>query len=190
MTDTTEDLELFDDATSDFPGKEDLKDRLVAIWVTGRHGTRVGKSPGSKPYAWYETTTLVLDDGPAWDGYKVVDGERKPMLIDSVAEHGPQRIEFQYGQSGLTKRLEGRVHISVAMPPVNQEVNDKPKTFKPMVGRINSRANSIKGFNAAWSIAEPTDEDRAIAVKNADLIRQITAELKAAQKSEDEAAFD
>ena len=49
-TNTTEDLELFDEATEEFPGKEDLKDRLVAIWVTNRHNTRVDTAPNSKPY--------------------------------------------------------------------------------------------------------------------------------------------
>jgi hypothetical protein len=191
MTDTTEDLELFDDAQEEFPSKEDLKDRLVAIWVTGRHGTRKGTGSGAKPYAWYETTTLVLDDGPAWDGYKIVDGDRKPMLVESVAEHGPQRLSgFQFTQGGLTARLEQRVQVSVALPPIGQEVKDKPKSFKPMLGRINSRKNSQPGFSASWSIATPTDEDKAIAVKHADLLRQITAEIQAAQTTADEDAFE
>lgn len=195
MTDTqnatAEDLELFDDATEEFPGKEDLKDRLVAIWVTGRHGTRIGKAPGSKPYPWYETVTLVLDDGPAWDGYKIVDGERKPMLIESVTEHGPQRLDgFQYAQTGMTKRLEQRVHLSIALPAVGKEVKDQPKSFKPMLGRINSRKNSQAGFNASWSISEPTDGDRAKARAQAALILQISAELEKAGQPTDEDAFE
>ena len=195
MTDTTntaEDLELFDEATEEFPGKEDLKDRLVAIWVTGRHGTRVGSAPGSKPYAWYETTTLVLDDGPAWDGYKITrDGERKPILVESVTEHGPQRLDsFQYSQGGLTKRLEARVHLSVAMPPVGKEVKDEPKSWKPMLGRINSRKNSQPGFSPSWSISAPTDADKAVADQHAALIRQISAELERAGQPTDEDAFE
>lgn len=176
---TTEDLELFDEAQEEFPGKEDLKDRLVAIWVTGKHGTRKGTAPGAKPYDWYETTTLVLDDGPAYDGYKIVDGDRKPMLVESVKEHGPQRLDaFQFSQGGLTARLAQRV------------VGDKPKTFKPMLGRINSRKNSQPGFSASWSIASPTDGDKAVAASHAALLRQITAEMEAGQVASDEAAFE
>jgi len=190
-TNTTEDLELFDEATEEFPGKEDLKDRLVAIWVTGRHGTRVGTAPGSKPYPWYETTTLVLDDGPAWDGYKIVDGERKPMLVESVKEHGPQRLDgHQFSQTGLTARLSQRVHLSVALPPVGKEVKDQPKSFKPMLGRINSRKNSQPGFSASWSVSSPTDEDKAVAAQHAALIRQISAELEKAGQPTDEDAFE
>lgn len=197
MTDTknatADDLEFYDEATEEFPGKEDLKDRLVAIWVSGRHGTRVGSAPGSKPYAWYETTTLVLDDGPAWDGYKIVDGERTPMLVASVAENGPQRLDgFQYSQGGLTSRLSGRVHLSVALPPVGKEVKDQPKSFKPMIGRVNSRKNSQPGFSASWSIAKPTDADKEIAEKFKPMILAINAELeKAASAIDDEdEAFD
>jgi hypothetical protein len=42
----------------------------------------------------------------------------------------------------------------------------------------------------AWSISEPTPEDKAIAVKNADLLRKITAQLQAAQTTADEDAFE
>jgi hypothetical protein len=179
MTDTTEDLELFDDATEEFPAKEDLKDRLVAIWVTGKNGMRKGNAPGSKPYAWYETVTLVLDDGPNWTGQKIVDGEQKEMLVPSVAENGPQRLDgFQYSQGGLTARLAQRV------------LNDKPKTFKPMLGRINSRKNSQQGFSPSWSISEPTDADRATARAQANLIRQISAEMEAGKAATDDEAFE
>jgi len=178
-TNTAEDLELFDEAQEEFPGKEDLKDRLVAIWVTGKHGQRKGSTPGAKPYDWYETVTLVLDDGPNWTGMKIVDGEQRPMLVESVKEHGPQRLEsFQFSQGGLTARLAQRVQ------------GDKPKSFKPMLGRINSRKNSQPGFSASWSIATPTDADKAIAVKHAALLRQISAELEAGLTAADEAAFE
>jgi hypothetical protein len=178
-TGTTEDLELFDDAKEEFAGKEDLKDRLVAIWVTGKHGTRQGTGPGAKPYDWYETVTLVMDDGPNWNGFKVVDGEQREMLVASVEQDGPQRLNnFQYSQGGLTARLAPRV------------TGDKPNTFKPLRGRINSRPNSVKGRSPSWSIATPTDADKATSLKYADMVREISAEMAAAQAATDDSAFD
>jgi len=181
MTDQIETEELFDEAQEEFPGKEDLKDRLVAIWVTGKNGMRKGNAPGSKPYAWYETVTLVLDDGPNWNGMKIVDGEQLPMLVPSVKDEGAQRLDaFQYSQGGLTARLAQRVTADA-----------KPKTFKPMLGRINSRKNAQAGFSASWSIGKPTDEDKVIARKQAALIAQISKELEAAgQKQAEDDGFD
>lgn len=165
MTDT-EDLELFDDAKTEFPAKEDLKDRLVAIWVTGKTGER--KSPATgKTYGWVETITLVLDDGP--NGASITD----------LVPNAPQTLDnFQWSAAGLYSRLSQRVQ------------GGKPKTFKPMVGRINSRKNAVKGMADAWSIAEPTDEDRAVARAHADLIRSISAKLQETQRSADDEAFD
>lgn len=163
MTDTTEDLELFDNAQAQFASKLDLKDRLCLIWATGKNGTRKGAN-GS--YAWYDTYTLVIDDGPKWTG-EVFDAEKdatRPILVDSVAEHGPQLLEgFQFSFGGMTARLANRV------------TGDKPKTFKPMLGRINSRPNKTKGMAASWSVAEPTDEDKQVARKYADKIREVSA---------------
>ena len=51
MTDTTEDLELFDEAQATFASKADLKDGLVLVWATGKYGTRKG---ANGPYDWYE----------------------------------------------------------------------------------------------------------------------------------------
>jgi hypothetical protein len=182
MTDTSnataDDLELFDEAQEEFPGKEDLKDRLVAIWVTGKHGKRKSEANNTS-YDWYETTVLVLDDGPNWDGYKIVDGERRMLLVDSVALNGPQRLDaFQWSTAGMVSRLQARV------------AGDRPKTFKPMLGRINSRPNQKKGFSASWSISEPTDEDKAKARAQAALIRQVSAELEKAGQPTDEDAFE
>jgi len=178
-TSTTEDLEFFDEATEEFPGKEDLKDRLVAIFVTGKHGQRKGTAPGSKPYDWYETITLVLDDGPNWDGKKIVDGDKVPMLVPSVKENGVQRLDsFQYSQGGLTARLSQRVQ------------GDKPKTFMPLLGRINSRKNSQPGFSASWSIGKPTEEDKILAREHNELFRSVAAELENSLKPSDEDAFE
>jgi hypothetical protein len=182
MTDTNTTEDLFDDAQEEFPGKEDLKDRLVAIWVTGKHGVRKSDAVGSRPYDWYETITLVLDDGPNWNGTKVVDDETKPMLVPSVAAEGPQRLDgFQHTTSGLTARLASRVALSPAAPAVNGAGTvDKPKTFKPMLGRINSKKNRVQGRSPSWSIGEPVEADRVIARSHADLIRQISKELETA----------
>jgi hypothetical protein len=185
-------LDLVDDAQETFPAKEDLKDRLVAIWVTGKHGKRKGAGPDAKPYDWYETVTLVLDDGPNWDGFKIVDGEKQEMLVPSVAENGPQRLDgFQYSQSGLTQRLSGRVHLSATPARVNGDpVIDKPKSFKPYFGRINSRKNKQAGYNASWSISVPTDADQEIKIANAELIRSISAEMEKAGSIVDSATDD
>jgi hypothetical protein len=194
MTDVNEvEQDLFDDAQEEFPGKEDLKDRLVLIWVTGRHGVRKSADAGSRPYDWYETVTVVLDDGPNWDGFKVVDGERKPMLVASVKDEGPQRLDnFQFTQSGLTTRLAGRVALSPGSPTINgPAVQDKSKTYRPMIGRINSRPNKVKGRSASWSIAEPTIEDKVVARKHNALIAQISKEMETAgQEKAENDGFD
>ena len=182
MTDNTTQVDLFDDAQEEFPGKEDLKDRLVLIWVTGKHGVRKSDAIGSRPYDWFETVTLVIDDGPNWNGQKIVDGDPKPMLVPSVKEEGPQRLDgFQFTQGGLTARLSQRVQLSPGSPAVNgPAVQDKPKTFSPMLGRINSRKNSVQGRSASWSIGSPTDTDKQVARKYNDLIAQITKEMETA----------
>lgn len=196
MTDTqnTDVLEI-DDALEEFPGKEDLKDRLVAIWVTGKHGRRQGTGPGAKPYDWYETVTLVLDDGPNWDGFKIVDGEKQEMLVPSVAENGPQRLDnFQFSQGGMTKRLEQRVFVTAPGSINGPAVMDKPRKPRACyLGRINSRKNSQAGFNASWSISTPTEADHEIAKKYAAQIKAVAAEMEklasdvdAAQSDDDE----
>lgn len=169
MTDTTNTVapedEFFDSATSEFPAKEDLKDRLVAIWNTGKEGTRVSQAT-NKPYPYVETITLVLDDGP--DGYQAKRADGDPNLVPSVAAEGPQRLDgFQWSASGLYARVSKR------------KVGDRP-----MIGRINSRKNAIKGMADAWSIAEMTEDDRVIARKHVGLFKEITAELQKAQDNE------
>ena len=172
MTDTNTtpagDEEFFDSATSEFPAKEDLKDRLVAIWNTGKEGSRVSEANG-KAYPYVETVTLVLDDGPdGWTG-KRADGD--PNLVASVADAGPQRLDgFQWSASGIYSRASKR------------KVGDKP-----MIGRINSKKNTKKGFSDAWSIAEMTEDDKVTARKYTDLFHQISAEM---QNKADGAAFE
>lgn len=181
MTDTTEDLELFDDAQSTFASKADLKDRLVLVWVTGKNGKRKG---ANGPYDWYETYTLVIDDpnGAADWNERVYDADKeteRDTLVPSVTKYGPQLLEnFQFSYGGMTARLRARV------------AGDKPKSYVPMLGRVNSRPNKTKGMAASWSIAEPTEADRATARKYATRIREVSALVKEAVVGKDEDAFD
>lgn len=167
--------EFFDSATSEFAAKEDLKDRLVAIWNTGKTGTRKSEATG-KPYEYVETVTLVLDDGPG-DRYSTTtkrdDGDE--LLVPSVLLNGPQRLDgFQWSATGVYTRTVKR-----------------PVGGKPMIGRINSKPNKTKGMSPPWSIAEMTEEDKVTARKHRDLLISITEELAAAaQKSSDDEAFE
>jgi hypothetical protein len=181
MADTTEDLELFDEAQSTFPGKEDLENRLILVWVTGANGKRKG---ANGPYDWYETYTLVLDDpnGATDWNERIFDTEKRAerdALVPSVVKNGPQLLEkFQFSYGGMTARLRGRV------------LGDKPKNFVPMLGRVNSRPNKTKGWNASWSIAEPTDADKAVARQFSTRIREVSALVESAVKGTDEDAFE
>lgn len=183
MTDTTEDLELFDDAKEEFASKDDLRNRLVLVWVTGKMGTRKSEASG-KTYEWVEATTLVVDDGDNWTG-KVMDSNsqaERDALVLSVAENGPQLVELQYSFGGMVARLKQRIGP-----------DGKPKNYKPMLGRINSRPNKTKGMAPSWSVAEPTPEDRATAMKYADRIREVSTQVKAAVEgspTSDEEAFE
>lgn len=164
MTDVSQNDDLFDDATSEFASKFDLKDRLVLVWVTGVKGERKGEN--GTMYPWVETVTLVLDDGP--DGYQATrpgdGGIMGPNLVASVAEAGPVRLDaFQWSATGLTSRLTPRISA---------------KNSRPLLGRINMRANTKKGLAAPWSIADPTDADKATARKYNALMNSIIEEMK------------
>lgn len=180
MTDTTHEDEFFDSATSEFPAKEDLNFRLVAIWNTGKEGTR--KSDSGAVYPYVETVTLVLDDGPDdWYSKNIkrlaIDGKGDPTpgtddcLVPSVRLEGPQRLDdFQWSATGVYSRASKR------------KVGDRP-----MIGRINSKKNAKKGFSDAWSIAEMTEQDKVIARKHMDLFKAISAEM---QEKADQAVFE
>jgi hypothetical protein len=142
---------LFDAATDTFPRRNDLRDRLVVIYPTGKHGER--KSEDGKSYPWYETTTVVLDDGP--DGWQEQvpddDGDLTPNLVPSVADVGPQVLKnFQWSATGLVSRIQTKVPGR----------DGKPGSI---VGRINVMKNKIKGRSAPWSISKPTDADMVTA---------------------------
>jgi hypothetical protein len=183
MTDTTnptagyadDDEGLFEAAKDTFPGKEDLKDRLVAIYPTGKTGERVGEN--GKPYPWYETTTVVLDDGPdGWQPTVIADGQPRENLVPSVEDNGPQVLKnFQWSASGLAARLA--------------PIFDDPKV-RSVVGRINMRPPSKKGMAPPWGIAKPTEEEMDVARQYADVCRRARLEIREhRQKDADEAVF-
>lgn len=170
----TDPNEFYDEATEEFASKDDLKDRLVAIWVTGKKGMRPASSPTGKPYPWVETITLVLDDGP--------DGTAFTDLVPAA----PQRLDaFQYSQGGLVSRLE---------PRINKKDGDGNPIYRPMIGRINSRKNKIKGYSDSWSISQPTEDDKVTIEAFTDVLKGITAEIKelreTAPDSDEQQAFD
>lgn len=173
-TTTPDEDEFYDDVTETFPRKEDFEDRLVAVWVTGKHGTRKSEAPPYKEYGWVETITMALDDGQ--DGTKgegnASDGD--PFLVGpapAVAE------PFQWSAEGMYSRLHPRINL--------RNAEDQPD-YRPAIGRINRRKNTKKGFNDSWSIGKASDADRAVIRQHADRIKAITARVKA----EREAAVD
>jgi hypothetical protein len=169
--------EFYDEANEEFPGKEDLKDRLVAVWVTGKTGKRV--SADGKPYPYVETVTLVLDDGPEWTG-KRQDGT--PNLVGTA----PAQLDnFQWSTEGMVARLTPRINAKHA--------ESGEPNYRPMVGRINSRKNKVKGYSDSWSIAAPSEDDKAL-LRTPEVkaqLARITAEVtKLRAETEDQAAFD
>lgn len=185
MTDTVngttpadDDDGLFDAATDTFPRRNDMVDRLVVIYPTGKHGTRL--SEGGDPYPWYETTTVVLDDGPeGWqEQVKDDDGDLTPNLIPSVLDEGAQvQVNFQWSASGIVSRIQAKL----------PDANGRPGSI---VGRINTKKNKVKGRSASWSISKPTEADMETARQYADVCRQARAAVqREAQKDLDKDAF-
>lgn len=164
--------EFFDEATETFPGKEDLKDRLVAVWALDRG---MDKNDDGKPYPFVTSVTLVLDDGPnGWSPTSVKDGDTVPNLVPSVAD-GLTEIPLRWSTGGMVARLDPRVG----------------NTTKPMIGRINVRKNKTSGRSPSWSISAPTEDDKATARAVASQIKAVTERLIAeANKAADAGAFD
>ena len=177
-TSPVDDDDLFEAATDTFPSKFDLRDRLVVIYPNGTKGQRQGEN--GKPYDWYETTTVVLDDGPkGWQEEVIGEGgEFQPNLVASVEDNGPQVLRnFQWSAGGLTSRLATKL----------PDATGKPGS---VVGRINSRPNSKKGMAPSWSIGKPTEEDMVTAREQRALCAAVRAEsMKEAVKAADENAF-
>jgi len=170
-TNTTEDLELFDEARKEFPSKYDLKDRLVAIWVTGKTGTEKGEN---SDYTWVETITLVLDDPKGvkdWNGkVKNENGDTVDTLVAPVHDTTPQRMDaFRWSAGGFVARLKPRINL--------KDSNTGLPIYRPMIGRVDEKV--VKGKANPWTILEPTDADKVTARKFADQIRAITLEVKA-----------
>lgn len=169
---TNED-EFFDDAQDVFPGKEDLGNRLVAVWALEK-GTDYNDR--KEPYPIVQSVTLVLDDGPdGWQATVIRDGEMTENRVPSVEAEGLQELNLRWSTNGMVSRLAPRVG----------------KTFKPMVGRINSRPNKTKGHSASWSISSPTEDDKTTVRRYQAELRAISERLEAeANKATDAAAFD
>jgi hypothetical protein len=168
---------LFDAAADTFPGRVHLRDRLVVIYPDGESGQRPGSN--GKPYTWYSSTTVVLDDGPeGWQAeVRDDDGDLVPNLVPSVADEGPQVLnKFQWSASGIATRMA-------------QKLPDA-KTGVPgsILGRINAIKNKDKGKNPPWSIAKPTEADMETARQYRDTCKAardaITADRLAKQDSD------
>lgn len=163
MTDITDD-DFFDDAKSEFPDKEDLKDRLVGIFAIGPVGQRRSEASG-KAYDYVETVTVVLDNGP--------DGTSFSELVPEVTDGHPIVLHgFQWSASGVVARVKPRVGTELAM--------------RPLRGRINSMPNKRKGFSDAWSIAEPTDADRATSARFRPNLLKVRDDIVAARERKDD----
>lgn len=164
---------LFEPAKDQFAGKEDLKDRLVAVYPNGETGQDLGAN--GKPFSWYMTTTVVLDDGP--DGWQAQvqgqDGEMRDNLVPSVEENGPQVLRnFRWSTDGMVARIK--------------PIHDDPKV-RSIVGRINRRPSTKKGHNPAWSIAKPTDADMTTARQHADVCRAERQAIRDARQAKADA---
>jgi hypothetical protein len=170
-TTTPEVDEFYDDVTETFPRKEDFEDRLVAVWVTGKHGTRLSEA-NNKPYGWVETITMALDDGQ--DGTKghgkASDGDE--FLVGPAPAYAEP---FQWSAEGMYSRLYPRINLRNA---------EGLADYRPAIGRVNRRKNAKKGFNDSWSIGKPADSDRATIRQYADQIRAMTKHVQELREAE------
>lgn len=169
---------FYDDATDVFPKVEHLAPsippnfgdgRLLAIWVTGE-GKR--KNDRGEFYPYVETVTVALDEGP--NGQDWLTGsngwsEEASTLIPA----SPARLDkFQHSTGGLVGRLLPRL--------TGRNREGVPLRFRPMIGRINTQPSKANKHVPAYSIAKPTDADRAIVEAHGDYIRKINRELETA----------
>ncbi len=180
-TSNTQADEFYEDAQDNFPSKFDFEDRLVAIWPTGKTGTRQGEN--GKDYPWIETLTLALDDGPDGDKGVGLTSDREEFLVGPAPAHAEG---LQWSAAGVYSRVRPKLGKTIQLDD-GSTVPD----YRPVCGRINRRKNAKKGLADSWSLGKPTDEDREILRANADVIKRMTAKVKAdAEKAGDEAAFD
>lgn len=172
----TDENEFYDEATSAFPSVEHLAPsvppafgdgRLVAIWAK-ENGTAKGNNG---PYAYTETLTLALDDGP--------DGDQFNEMVPAAPFRVDMRHSTGFIQGKLRSRVDGKTQTGT------------PLAWRPLIGRINTKASSNNKNVPAYGIAPPTDEDKAIVEKHKALIISINKEMEAAaDKAEHSAAFD
>lgn len=174
--------EFYDDAQDDFPAKEDFENRLVAIWPTGKTGTRIGEN--GQEYPWVETYSMVLDNGTTTLQEVAITGggdrsDGEPYLVGEA----PALAEgIQWSATGVYSRVA---------PRLTKRLPDGTVDYRPVVGRINRRKNAKKGLADSWSLSKPTEEDRP-------KIRALESELMAMtqrvrgerQADSDKAAFD
>lgn len=189
--------EFYEDAQDNFPSKWDFEDRLVAVWPTGKTGTRVGEN--GKEYPWIETITMALDDGPDGDKGEGLTGDREEFLVGPAPAHAEgiqwsaagvySRVRPKLGKTMLAEKKDE--HGKVVTDRSGQAVMETVVDYRPVCGRINRRKNAKKGLADSWSLGKPTEEDRVILRAMADDIKKMTAKVKQDfEKSEDQAAFD
>jgi len=170
-TTAPESEDFFDDAEETFPGKEDLKDRLVAVFAL-ENGQ--DKNPDGKLYPFTKTVTVVLDNGP--DGKSHLSAVRDGEVGENRVGEAPTELDLRWSTSGMVSRLAPRVG----------------KGFRPLLGRINSQPNKVKSRSASWSISSPTDEDKALVrAQHLGLLHEVAKRLeRESQAATDTAAFD
>jgi hypothetical protein len=177
-TTSTED-EFYDEAADEFPTKHDFEDRLVAIWPTGKTGTRPSEQAGQDPYPWVETITMALDDGPDGTAGEGMTSDKTPYLVGPAPATADA---FQWSATGVFTRVAPRLRKKMA---------DGSPDYRPVIGRINRRKNAKKGFSDSWSLGKPVESDRELVRQHEAAIRKMTAQVAAARgEAEDAAAFD
>lgn len=190
VTTSTNEDEFYVEAEDEFPVKEDFEDRLVAIWPTGKTGTRPSEQAGQDPYPWVETITMALDDGT--DPMQVVAiqstppgnrSDKSPYLIGPAGSDTSVAENFQWSATGVYSRVEPRLRKKMA--------DGVTPDYRPVIGRINRRKNAKKGFSDSWSLGKPVEADRAAVKAHEAALRAITARVAATRsEAEDAAAFN
>lgn len=186
MTDpnaSTNEDEFYVEAEDEFPVKEDFEDRLVAIWPTGKTGTRPSEQAGQDPYPWVETITMALDDGPDGASLPGARSDKSPFLIGPAGSDTAVAEAFQWSATGVYSRVEPRLRKKMA--------DGTTPDYRPVIGRINRRKNAKKGFSDSWSLGKPVEADRAAVKAHEATLRKITARVaKERAEAEDAAAFN
>lgn len=188
-----EDEEFYEDANDEFPSvgtdlivgahsqiKDEVLGRLVAIWPR-ENGSEIGQS--GKPYPYTDGIVLVLDDGP--------DGEQSTPLVGPAPQELPLRFSTTGIQSRLAPRLDGMTAVRRNKDTGEVIAPARPQKYLPMIGRINARPAKQKGNNPPIGIRMMTDDERPIAKRYKDEIKEISARLKAKDEAKSDAeAFE